>query len=460
MSTFKLRSSYGALALGVASLACGGDEKLGSVMLAISTDLYIDKDVSRVDIIVQPEHGPTQQTQFNLAPGLDGQYLPGTFAIIEGSTPGEFLRVRIVARQGSFARVVREAALRVPRQRTALLSMPIQWLCDGHVRQEGQVTRSNCDEGETCSKGACAPDAVDETTLPDYEAAAVFGGGDPTGGGECFDTVPCFEINSEPALDLDTCVLDTEVSDDLNIGIRLPVGSAGHCSNAECWVPLDASAQSGWEPIEGGGRVQLPPAVCGHVRDEGASVRVSHECASKACRDPDLWPLDVGRRGARRRRQHRRRAPDGHHPDPGDRAPDRRGPPRAPRRERLRQHHPGERPDRAHPRAGDAALRARPAAPSPPRPRSIGTTSRPSVGPTTPGSSPANAPATRAASPAPSWIAASRRWWPASATKRATPASAWVPRPSPSTAPAPATARAAARAAASASGNATASATR
>ena len=290
MSTFKLRSSYGALALGVASLACGGDEKLGSVMLAISTDLYIDKDVSRVDIIVQPEHGPTQQTQFNLAPGLDGQYLPGTFAIIEGSTPGEFLRVRIVARQGSFARVVREAALRVPRQRTALLSMPIQWLCDGHVRQEGQVTRSNCEEGETCSKGACAPDAVDETTLPDYEAAAVFGGGDPTGGGECFDTVPCFEINSEPALDLDTCVLDTEVTDDLNIGIRLPVGSAGHCSNAECWVPLDASAQSGWEPIEGGGRVQLPPAVCGHVRDEGASVRVSHECASKASSTPTCGP--------------------------------------------------------------------------------------------------------------------------------------------------------------------------
>lgn len=291
MSIHNLRSSYGALALGFASLACGGsDEKLGSVMLAISTDLYIDKDVSRVDIIVQPEHGPTQQTQFNLAPALDGQFLPGTFAIIEGSTPGEFLRVRIVARQGSFARVVREAALRVPRQRTALLSMPIQWLCDGHVRQDGQVTRSSCDEGMTCSKGACAPDAVDETTLPDYEPAEVFGGGDPTGGGTCFDTVPCFENDTEPPLDLDTCVLDSEVTDDLNIGIRLPVGSAGHCSNAECWVPLDASAQSGWEAIEGGSRVQLPPAVCGHVRDEGASVRVSHECPSKSAATPTCGP--------------------------------------------------------------------------------------------------------------------------------------------------------------------------
>src|SRR5688500_12535034 len=105
-------------------------------MLAISTDMYIDKDVSRVDIIVQPERGPMQSTQFNLFPALDGKFLPGTFAIIEGSRPGEFVRVRIIARRDDFVRVVREAAVRVPRHRTALLSMPIQWLCDGHVREE------------------------------------------------------------------------------------------------------------------------------------------------------------------------------------------------------------------------------------------------------------------------------------------------------------------------------------
>jgi len=287
------RSSWTALPLALAALACGEDEKLGSVMLAISTDLYIDKDVNRVDVVVQPENGPMQTQQFNLFPALDGKFLPGTFSIIEGSTPGEFVRVRIIARKEGFVRVVREAALRVPRQRTALLSMPIQWLCDGHVRPDGQLARSNCDEEHTCLAGSCQPDAVDEATLPDYEPEDVFGGGNATGGGSCFDTMECFEINSAPPLDLDRCVLDTEVTDDLNVAIWLPAGSDGHCSNAECWVPLDAAEMTGWAAAEDGSGVQLPAAVCDHVRGGGASVRVSRECASKTVGTPTCgqWTL-------------------------------------------------------------------------------------------------------------------------------------------------------------------------
>lgn len=281
------------VALALAGLACGEDEKPGSVMLAISTDLYIDKDVSRVDVVVQPENGLMQSQQFNLFPALDGKFLPGTFSIVEGSTPGEFVRVRIIARKDSFVRVVREAALRVPRRRTALLSMPIQWLCDGHVRPDGQLARSNCDEAETCAAGSCVSDAVDETTLPDYVPADVFGGGNATGGGTCFDTVPCFEVNSAPPLDLERCVLDTEASDDFNVAIWLPPGSDGHCNNAECWVPLDADPVNGWAVAEDGSGVQLPAAVCEHVRSGGASVRVSSECASKTLGTPTCgqWTL-------------------------------------------------------------------------------------------------------------------------------------------------------------------------
>ena len=70
-----------ALALaGAAALSCGEEEQPGSLMLAISTDMYVDKDVSRVDIVVQPERGPTQSAQINLFPGLEGQFLPGTFS--------------------------------------------------------------------------------------------------------------------------------------------------------------------------------------------------------------------------------------------------------------------------------------------------------------------------------------------------------------------------------------------
>jgi len=284
------RPALGALLCALSALACGGKDDLGSLMLAISTDMYVDKDVSRVDIIVQPEHGPAQSTQVNLFPALEGQYLPGTFSIIEGSEPGEFVRVRLVARQFDRARVVREAALKVPQRRTALLTMPIQWLCDGRVRQEGQQSRSDCDEGYTCIAGSCRLDEVDEALLPSYQSEEVYGGGNATGGGSCFDTLPCFEQSEQPALDLQSCTLDTPVSDDLNVAAVLPPGGDGHCTTSACWIPLDASALSGWSPAESSNRVQLPAGLCDRVRAGTANVRTSHACPSKAPSTPTCGP--------------------------------------------------------------------------------------------------------------------------------------------------------------------------
>ncbi|HEU4583115.1 MAG TPA: hypothetical protein VFS67_32870 [Polyangiaceae bacterium] len=284
------RRSLGALLLGLAAAGCSSESPRGSVMLAISTDLYVDKDVSRVDILVQPEHGPAQSTQVNLFPALEGQYLPGTFAIIEGNEPGEFVRVRLIARQGERTRVVREAALKVPRERTALLTMPIQWLCDGRVRQDGQQARSDCDEGYTCIAGSCKPEEVQEALLPTYRSADVYGGGNATGGGSCFDTLPCFEQSEQPALDLERCLLATPVSDDLNVAAVLPPGGDGHCTDSACWIPLDASELSGWAPAQSGDGVQLPEALCARVRAGAASVRTSHLCPSKSPSTPTCGP--------------------------------------------------------------------------------------------------------------------------------------------------------------------------
>jgi hypothetical protein len=290
VSARRLRRALGALALGLAAAGCSTETPRGSVMLAISTDMYVDKDVSRVDILVQPEHGPAQSTQVNLFPALEGQYLPGTFAIIEGEQPGEFVRVRLIARQGERTRVVREAALKVPRERTALLTMPIQWLCDGQVRQDGQQTRSDCDEGYTCIAGTCKLEEVQEALLPTYQSAEVYGGGNATGGGTCFDTLPCFEQSEQPALDLERCVLAAPASDDLNVAAVLPPGGDGHCTGDACWIPLDASDLSGWAPAENGAGVQLPDALCARVRAGTASVRTSHLCPSKAPSTPTCGP--------------------------------------------------------------------------------------------------------------------------------------------------------------------------
>src|SRR5690349_10857161 len=76
--------ALGASWLGLCAFGCGeAEHERGSVMLAISTDMYVDKDLSRVDIIVQPEKGQAQSQQVNLLPALEGRYLPGTFSIIE-----------------------------------------------------------------------------------------------------------------------------------------------------------------------------------------------------------------------------------------------------------------------------------------------------------------------------------------------------------------------------------------
>jgi hypothetical protein len=281
-----------AAALGAVAglLGCGQAESRGSVMLAVSTDMFVDKDLDRVELIVQPETGLAQTTEVNLFPAVQGLYLPGTFSIIEGSQAGEFVRVRLVARQGSRPRVVREAAFKIPRERTALLNMPIQWLCDGRVRQDGQQLRSDCEEGYTCISGTCQVDEVDEELLATYQSEDVFGGGNATGGGSCFDTLPCFEQNSEPVLDRDSCILNTAPGDDLNVAAALPPGGDGHCTAEHCWIPLDASPLTGWSRTEDGDAVQLPPALCELVRAGEASVRISHTCPSKTPSMPTCGP--------------------------------------------------------------------------------------------------------------------------------------------------------------------------
>ena len=294
MSSLRALGSSLMFGISLVALGCGEAEELGSLMLAVSTDMYIDKDVSRVDIVVQPEHGPTQSAQISLFPGLEGQFLPGTFSIIEGSKPGEFVRIRVIARQAERARVVREAALKVPRHRTALLSMPIQWLCDGQVRQEGQLTRSDCDDDYTCVAGTCQLAEIDETTLPDYQAEEVFGGGNATGGGECFNTLECFGGATLATLDMASCRIATTGDDDLNVGVALPLGGDGHCTATQCWIPLDHSELTGW--FEVNGQVQLPSGVCERVASGGAQVFVSHACASKSPDTPTCGPWSLSAR--------------------------------------------------------------------------------------------------------------------------------------------------------------------
>ncbi len=287
---FGSRRLAAAAGLGLALLGCSPSQEPGALMLAISTDMFVPTDLQRIDVVVEAEDElAPYRVEFNLAPLVGGEFLPGTFAINEGESPGKRVHIRVIARGEQDARVVREASLNVPRGRTATLNMPIQWLCDGEVRVDGQLHRSDCPDGETCKLGSCVVDEVEEESLPDFVEAEVFGGGTADGGGECFHTVPCLEGGQNAAVDMVDCVLRDQDASNLNVAVVLPPGASGHCSETECLVPLDNSELSGWWSERGD--VHLPAAVCQRVAELGAAVRVSNDCASKTPSTPTcgLW---------------------------------------------------------------------------------------------------------------------------------------------------------------------------
>src|SRR5262249_14431749 len=150
----------------------------------------------------------------------------------------------------------------IPRERTVLLEIPVQWLCDETVTDDGTGEYlSTCSAGpdgeeRACVAGTCQSVDVDGSKLPDYKAPLVFGGGsnaqDPVA--RCFDTLTCFDrgTDDEPGDIGKDCTLTLD--DDglpLNVGLRMPDGADGICHGDQgttppCYVPLDQSERWGW----------------------------------------------------------------------------------------------------------------------------------------------------------------------------------------------------------------------
>src|SRR3954471_13666474 len=190
-----LTSKLAALSLLLVS-ACS-DELLprGQLMIAISSDMSVVKDMDEVRVEVKRADGtrlpdreipilPSQPAPF-------GKPLPGTLAIVPSDAGGQAVRVRLTARRFnektgvSESRVVREAIVKVPTDRVAMLRMPLRWLCDAKIEPtDADSFRSACpNEDDTCVAGACKPAKIEQNLLPDYLPSQVFGGGTSTGKG-------------------------------------------------------------------------------------------------------------------------------------------------------------------------------------------------------------------------------------------------------------------------------------
>jgi hypothetical protein len=213
------------------------------------------------------------------------------------------IEIRVWSLRGQEARTLREVVTTVPKDRSALLRVPVEWLCDESAIIENpgdQPTNRVCENGETCVAGECVATDVDVEDLPDYEPELVFGGASGPGrDGQCFDTVACFN-DGEVLQDIDMETCSAPAPDgDVNVAV-VPSRteqqetdgdpSDGICGDDLCFIPLDRSRSRGFNVEDG--RITLPPAVCERLSNGRASaVVVATSCGeSKTQATPTCGP--------------------------------------------------------------------------------------------------------------------------------------------------------------------------
>ena len=234
----------------------------GELVVAVTTDLSIPKDIDTIRIQVVPPNGNTPYDYaFSVYPGeFSGQptgvKIPATLGVLAGSGPVETVLVRVMAisTPKNETLILREASVQVPTNRTALLQLPLQWLSEGSAKDSttstlalpdsDKIVEARCKQGDTEIAGVCTSDFVDVDTLPDYEPGLVFGGGGADGGGTCFDTVGCFATASPATLDMTACAVGVPAgADTTHINLALvPLDGAGICGKSE----LKIQSTSAW----------------------------------------------------------------------------------------------------------------------------------------------------------------------------------------------------------------------
>ena len=282
-------------------VACSSAEKpRGELMIAVGTDMSIPDNLDQVEVLVSMPDGTQQRLDYPILPTSPdpiGKPMPGTLALVPPDAGGQTVRVRLIAQQNSssgdpVSRVVREAIVKVPTDRVALLPMRLHWLCDGIVKKDADGTYlSDCDKDQTCVAGKCVDAAVEVEKLPIYDPGLVFGGGDDQGnGGTCIDVPACF-ASSKLAVPSADCTLPLPKSVDptsFNVAIELSADSDGQCTkgaDSRCFVPLDNDPDDGFQ-IEGD-LVQLPPKVCEKIADGKAlGVATTTACPTKNPSEP------------------------------------------------------------------------------------------------------------------------------------------------------------------------------
>jgi hypothetical protein len=287
---------------------CSSEEEpmRGQLMIALSSDMSIPKDIDNIRAQVVRGNGTlVHDRTYWIEPVEAGDTrLPATLAVVASGSGDEGIEVRVIASRGSEARMFNKVQTAIPGSRLATLRMPVQWLCDGSASRiaddtyESACSARNGDE-YSCVAGTCQPAQVDVDDLPDFDAAAIFGGGSGPDDllGTCFDTTACFDDgeNVEPNAD---CEIEVDVPSggELNVALKFPFDDAepdespGICGENGCYVPLDKDERFGWRG-DPAGTVELPPAVCEKLASGAVEqVRVCYTQQTKTPEFPTCGP--------------------------------------------------------------------------------------------------------------------------------------------------------------------------
>ena len=279
-------------------LAAPGCGERGAIMVAITTDLAVPKDVDAIGVTVRTDT-TTRTSILRRLDAADAITLPATLAIPEADDPDAAIRVRVVGFRRGEAVVPRDVRTTAPHAgRVALLRVPLasvnrglsvkgslpaglaEGAYDPFDPRQGLVASCRIDTTYLDGDG-CQDAQVDSESLPDYAPALVHG----EGARECFDARRCFAEAGEVAdLDREACTLPLAGRDPARLNLALASDSAGVCLEAgRCVVPLDR----GVSYVVDRGEVQLPRGVCKAIVATGkAKLLASVACAPKVITQP------------------------------------------------------------------------------------------------------------------------------------------------------------------------------
>lgn len=285
--------------VGCALVACsaGDGPPRSQLVLAFQSDLKLPDDISQVLLSVESRGNLLFAEAYPVGPS--GVKLPATLTLHDPEDAVKPVTIRLVGLSPrNEARTLKETQTTIPSRRSALLRVPVEFLCldDKSVanpdelaavatepaRVVTRLARSSCGDGRTCNAGDCVDSVVDSATLPDFDEKIVFGGGTTGGGGVCFDVQGCFASAVTVPPD-DACTIPAPQGDlgRVNVGILPKARREGErpdgvCDEAgRCVVVLSGESAGGWRSEAG--RLRLPKAVC----EKGLEVVVTAACARK-----------------------------------------------------------------------------------------------------------------------------------------------------------------------------------